>query len=364
MSQWGPPAEGADPESTLTPRTVNEATIAEIVAEHKHLPLEQLTSTEQEQLLKLEERLKARVIGQDQAVSALARFVRLARTGLRDPNKPGGVFLFVGPTGVGKTELAKALANALFGADDQLTRFDMSEFMEPHSVAKLIGSPPGYVGYQEEGQLVRVLRRKPYSVVLIDEIEKAAANIFDLFLQLFDEGRLTDEHGQQVDGRHAMYIMTSNVGSELVGRRRMGFGVSAADDDRFQGEVRDRLRQTFRPEFLNRIDEILIFNKLTPENIRAIALQQIDTLRARLQEEHGIDLQVEPDAVDLICAEGFVENMGARALQRTVVQRLAAPLSELLLGGTEGVIIARADDQQIIFEMGEPPDSENTIRGD
>jgi ATP-dependent Clp protease ATP-binding subunit ClpA len=227
----------------------------------------------------------------------------------------------------------------------------MSEFMEPHSVAKLIGSPPGYIGYREEGQLVRELRSKPYSIVLLDEIEKASPNIFDLFLQLFDEGRLTDTQGHQVDGRHAIYILTSNAGTEFLGRRALGFGMERANQEEiFQRDLRAHLLQIFRQEFLNRIDEVIIFNSLLPEHIRSIALQQIGFLQQRILTEHRIRLEVMPEVCDEVCKAGYSEKLGARPLNRAITQLVAAPLSEMLVNGVNGAIVAKVVDEHIVFE--------------
>jgi ATP-dependent Clp protease ATP-binding subunit ClpC len=344
MSQWG--VEGSADQAGKR-AMVTAAAIASVIAERKHLPVEALTVGEQEGLLKLEESLGERVIGQEAAVQAVAQAVRIARSGLKDPRRPQGVFLFIGPTGVGKTELAKALAEQLFGSEDQIIRLDMSEYMEGHSVSKLIGAPPGYLGHDEEGLLVKALRRKPYSVVLIDEIEKAAPAIYDLFLQLFDEGRITDSQGQAVDGRHAFYIMTSNLGSELVERPGLGFLSLPAEREAHSRELFNQLRQTFRPEFLNRIDEIIIFHALSPEAIHQIARIQIGALQARIAQEHGAHLEVSEEVVAFICSQGYNERLGARPLQRAIMKLLAVPVSERLLASRARRLSARLSGDQI-----------------
>ena len=342
-SQWARQAEVTEEEWPL----VDAEAVAKVVADKTGIPVARLTAVEQERLLKLEELLKARVVGQDEAVAAVAQAVRLGRSGLRDARRPIGVFLFIGPTGVGKTELAKALCQVLFGSEKDMIRLDMTEFMEAHSVSKLIGAPPGYVGYQEEGQLTGALRRKPYAVVLIDEIEKAHANIFDLFLQLFDEGRLTDAQGRLADGRNAIFILTSNVGSELVEKHPMGF--ARDDEESFRQEVLARLRQTFRPEFLNRLDEIVVFRRLRPEHVQAIAQRQVDELAERLQARHGVTLRVEEKALALICEAGYSKKYGARHLRRAFERLLTKPLSALVLEESGGTIVARAEGERIVF---------------
>lgn len=334
-SQWSVQA----PVRPAEPPVVNAEAVARVVAEWTGIPVARLTEAEQARLQRLEELLHQRVIGQDEAVAAVAEAVRLGRVGLKKSNRPVGVFLFVGPTGVGKTELAKTLAEILFGSEQDLIRLDMSEFMEAHSVAKLIGAPPGYVGYEEEGQLTGALRRKPYSAVLLDEIEKAHPRIFDLFLQLFDDGRLTDAQGRLADGKNAIFIMTSNVATELLQKRQpLGFHTKLAPTEDLKPKLMAELRQTFRPEFLNRLDEVIVFQHLSPEHIRAIARLQLDTLSAQLEQQHGLTLVVEESALDIICDQGYNETYGARPLERAIERLVAKPLSALILEGVGDTI--------------------------
>jgi ATP-dependent Clp protease ATP-binding subunit ClpB len=279
---------------------------------------------EMEKLVHLEERLHERVVGQDEAILAIANAIRRARAGLQDPNRPLGSFLFLGPTGVGKTELAKALAQLMFDDDRAMVRIDMSEYMEKHAVSRLVGAPPGYVGYEEGGQLTEAIRRRPYAVILLDEIEKAHGDVFNILLQVLDDGRLTDSHGRTVDFRNAILIMTSNAGSEFI--------VDQASDDDVRRRVEGVLQTTFRPEFLNRVDETVIFRRLTAEQIRAIVDLQLHRLGERLQDRK-ITLQVTDEARDLLGREGYDPAFGARPLKRIVQRRLENPLALAILEG-------------------------------
>ncbi|MHB1419434.1 MAG: ATP-dependent Clp protease ATP-binding subunit [Bacillota bacterium] len=313
--------------------------IAEIVSSWTRIPVAKLAQEETTKLLKLEETLHGRVIGQEEAVSAVSRAIRRARAGLKDPKRPIGSFIFLGPTGVGKTELARALAEAIFGDEEALIRLDMSEYMEKHSVSRMIGAPPGYVGYEEAGQLTEAVRRRPYSVVLLDEIEKAHPEVFNILLQVLEDGRLTDAKGRTVDFRNTVVIMTSNVGASTIKREsRMGFktGGGAADNyDEMRNRVLEELRRSFRPEFLNRVDELIVFHALKEEDIRKIVDLMLHTLNQRLQEQ---DLQIEVNdaAKTIIAAEGFDETYGARPLRRAILKLIEDKLSEGILEGKFG----------------------------
>jgi ATP-dependent Clp protease ATP-binding subunit ClpC len=317
--------------------TVND--IAEVVSRSTGVPVTQLTEEEKDRLLRLEQQLHERVIGQDEAVSAVAEAVRRSRAGLGDPNRPVGSFLFLGPTGVGKTELARALTEALFGADSRMIRLDMSEFQERHTVSRLIGAPPGYVGYEEAGQLTEAVRRHPYSVVLLDEIEKAHPDVFNILLQILDDGRLTDGQGRTVDFKNIVLIMTSNLGSDLITRRAgtLGFSGTAASSaggqqDGLQDQLMRRLRESFRPEFLNRIDEIIIFRQLDQTELRQITDLLLEETKRRL---HAQDVTVEftQAAVDWIAERGFQPEFGARPMRRVIQREIDNELSRLLLDG-------------------------------
>jgi ATP-dependent Clp protease ATP-binding subunit ClpC len=310
---------------------VNAENIAGVIAKWTGIPVQQLTIEERERLAGMADIIKKRVIGQDKAVERISEVVKMARAGLKDPRHPVGVFLFIGPTGVGKTELAKSLAEFLFGSENEIIRLDMSEYMEKQSISKLIGAPPGYIGHDEEGQLTGKLRRKPYSVVLLDEIEKADAEIFDLFLQVFDEGRLTDAKGHTVDAKNAIFIMTSNIGSELFQKEQqhIGFNKGPASQDVKPGVI-SRLKQTFRPEFLNRLDDVILFQPLDSKGLKRIATNLIAALGSRL-ENNGIYFEVKEDALDMICKEGYDPLNGARPLARAIERLLTRPVSEKIL---------------------------------
>jgi ATP-dependent Clp protease ATP-binding subunit ClpC len=317
---------------------VSAAVIAEVVSRATGIPVSQLTEEEKDRLLQLEAHLHRRVIGQDEAVAAVAEAVRRSRAGLADPDRPIGSFLFLGPTGVGKTELARALAEALFGSEDRMIRIDMSEFSERHTVSRLTGAPPGYVGYEEAGQLTGAVRRTPYAVLLLDEIEKAHQDVFNILLQVLDDGRLTDAQGRTVDFKHTVVIMTSNLGSDAItGRLAAGFGAHGRDGSEREEEVmRDRvmrrLRDSFRPEFLNRIDEIIVFRQLDKAQLSQITGLLLEETRRRL---HAQDITVEftPEAVGWVAERGYQPEFGARPLRRTIQREVDNQLSSMLLDG-------------------------------
>lgn len=344
---------------------VNAEDVADVISRWTGIPVSQLTIEERDRLLHMADILRERVIGQDEAVEKVTEVVNMSRAGLKDKRHPTGVFLFIGPTGVGKTELVKATAEFLFGSENEIIRLDMSEFTEKHSVAKLIGAPPGYVGYEEEGQLTGRLRRKPYSVVLLDEIEKANPEIFDLFLQVFDEGRLTDSKGRTVNARNAIFIMTSNIGSELHVREPIGYKIPANNERQdMKGEIVPLLRNTFRPEFLNRIDEIVMFRTLSEDDLPRITFNLLADLLKRL-EEKGIAFDVEQHALDLICRKGYDPTNGARPLARTIERLITKPLSEKIISGEFGSgdkVVVDARDGKIVFNKsgGEPEENDET----
>jgi ATP-dependent Clp protease ATP-binding subunit ClpC len=305
--------------------------IAEVVSRATGIPVSQLTAEERERLLNLEAELHARVIGQEESVSAIAEAIRRSRAGLADPRRPVGSFLFLGPTGVGKTELARTLAEALFGDESLMVRFDMSEFQERHTVSRLVGAPPGYVGYEEAGQLTEQVRRRPYSVLLFDEIEKAHPDVFNILLQILDDGRLTDAQGRTVDFKHAVVIMTSNLGADRIQqhtRQRESF-------DELKADLMQILQRSFRPEFINRIDEIIVFRTLTPEQLVDITRLMLDRLARRLRAQQ-IEVEFTDDAVRLLAHEGFDPEFGARPLRRTIQRLVENELSRLVLAGEVG----------------------------
>ncbi len=319
---------------------VTENEIAEIVSLWTGIPVKTLEETESERLLKLEEILHKRVVGQDEAVTAVAKAIRRGRVGLKDPKRPIGSFIFLGPTGVGKTELSKALAEAMFGDEDAVIRVDMSEYMEKHSVSRLVGSPPGYIGYDEGGQLTDKVRTKPYSVILFDEIEKAHPDVFNIMLQILEDGILTDSQGRRVDFRNTIIIMTSNLGARLITGGTKSLGFSAADEsaeeekdyDKIKESVLGELKQAFRPEFLNRIDEIIVFRKLSRDDIKKIAGMMLGTLAARL-EENGIKAEFTDAAIDKISENGFDATYGARPLRRAIQSGIEDMIAEKMLEG-------------------------------
>ena len=339
---------------------VDEETIAEVVGSWTGIPVSRMMEEETERLLKLEDILHERVIGQDQAIKSICTAIRRARAGLKDPNRPIGSFLFLGPTGVGKTELSKALAEAEFGDENQIVRIDMSEYMEKHSVSRLIGSPPGYVGYDEGGQLTEKVRRHPYSVVLFDEIEKAHPDVFNILLQILDDGRLTDSKGRTVDFKNTILIMTSNVGAKTIKKQKtLGFGTPDKDKkerdeyDKMKENIMSELKKQFRPEFLNRIDDIIVFHSLNKEDISQIVKLMCKTLVKRL-DEMTIKLEMDEDAIDLIAKSGFDLEYGARPLKRSIQKELENELSELILQGTiksGDIVEATVKEGKMTFEV-------------
>jgi ATP-dependent Clp protease ATP-binding subunit ClpC len=323
--------------------------IAEIVSRSTGIPVSQLSLEERQRLMRLEEELHARIVGQDEAVQAVAEAVRRSRAGLGDPNRPIGSFLFLGPTGVGKTELARALAEALFGSEDLMVRFDMSEFQERHTVSRLVGAPPGYVGYEEAGQLTERVRRRPYSVLLFDEIEKAHSDVFNILLQILDDGRLTDAQGRTVDFKNTVVIMTSNLGADRIQQ----YARQGGDFERLKDDLMEILRQNFRPEFINRIDEIIVFRALTDDQLQEITTLLLDRLVRRMRAQR-IELEFSDDAVALLAREGFDPEFGARPLRRTIQRLVENELSRLVLDGqvNEGdKIVVDDDGDQPRFEV-------------
>jgi ATP-dependent Clp protease ATP-binding subunit ClpB len=341
----------------LMKEEVDEDDIAAVVSRWTGIPVSKLLEGEKEKLLRLAEHLHKRVVGQDEAVEAVADAVVRARSGLKDPNRPIGSFIFLGPTGVGKTELARALAEFLFDNDQNMVRIDMSEYQERHTVARLVGAPPGYVGYEEGGQLTEAVRRRPYSVVLFDEIEKAHTDVFNVLLQVLDDGRLTDGQGRTVDFKNTVIIMTSNVGSQLILGYRGGTDPQAYEE--MKREVLDALRRQFRPEFLNRIDEIVVFHSLSREQLKQIVEIQLERLRTRLAERH-IVLELTDEAREYLAAAGYDPQYGARPLKRAIQKELETPLGKLLLKGEvvdgQEVIVSREGPRgalKFIVEPGE-----------
>ncbi len=339
--------------------TVGEQDIADVVSDITGVPVSNLTEAEASKLLRCEEALHQRVVGQDEAVSAVSRAIRRSRSPLKDPRRPGGSFIFLGPSGVGKTELAKSLAEFLFGSEDALISFDMSEFMERHAVSKLVGAPPGYVGYDEGGELTKAVRRRPYSVVLFDEIEKAHPDVFNILLQILDEGRLTDGQGRTVDFSNTVIIMTSNVGArEIAQTSPMGFtaaGSGGLSDKEIKSRVESELKHLFRPEFLNRVDEIVVFKSLSDEQLRQVVDLMIADLRNRLIAQ-GMSIELTDAARDLVAREGTDPVYGARPLRRAIQTLIEDPLAEELLGNSwhpGDIIKVDVEDGRLTFSRGE-----------
>ena len=340
---------------------VTEDDIARVTAQMTGIPVRKVAEGESARLQNLEKEIGKRVIGQQEAVASVARAVRRGRVGLKDPNRPTGSFLFLGPTGVGKTELSKALAEALFGREDAMIRVDMSEYMEKHSVSKLIGSPPGYVGYDEGGQLSERVRRNPYSVILFDEIEKAHPDVFHILLQVLDDGRITDSQGRRVDFKNTILIMTSNVGAQrIVDPKSLGFGRqqdAKASYEAMKTSVMDEVRRLFRPECLNRIDDMLVFHSLTREDMRAILDIMLSRLSARTMEALGVKLTMTPKAKDRMIAIGYNEKYGARPLRRALQTEIEDPLTDEVLSGrvkAGDTVSIRLKDEKFIFVTKEP----------
>ncbi len=337
---------------------IDQEDIARLVAQWTGVPVARMLEGEGQKLLHMEERIHERIIGQEEAVVAVADAIRRARAGLKDPKRPIGSFIFLGPTGVGKTELARALAEYLFDNEDAMVRIDMSEYMEKHTVARLIGAPPGYIGYEEGGQLTEAVRRRPYRVILFDEIEKAHPDVFNVLLQILEDGRLTDGHGRTVDFRNTVVIMTSNLGTGELQREAIGFARSRENRDeerRLRASIETALKQAFRPEFLNRIDEIIIFHPLTEEQIKEIVDLQVEAVLDRL-EEHHIGIRLTEEAKAWLAREGYDRNFGARPLRRTVQRFVENPISKELLAGryqAGDTVLVDAGPEGLLFEREE-----------
>ncbi|HHU50033.1 MAG: ATP-dependent Clp protease ATP-binding subunit [Caldicoprobacterales bacterium] len=343
--------------STANSETVGEEEIAHIVASWTGIPVKKLTEGEAERLLNMEQILHNRIIGQNEAVKAVSRAIRRAYAGLKDPKRPIGSFIFLGPTGVGKTELCRALAEALFGDEEAMIRIDMSEYMERHTVSRLVGSPPGYVGYEEGGQLTEKVRRKPYSVVLLDEIEKAHPDVFNILLQILEDGRLTDSKGRTVDFRNTVVVMTSNVGAHTI-RKQKTLGFTSSDDmaaseyEKMKDNIMEELKKTFRPEFLNRIDETIVFHALDDEDLRQIVRLMLDSVAKRLAKQN-IYLEVSESAQEYMTREGFDVTYGARPLRRVIQRMIEDNLSEEILAGRIKIgdrVKVDYRDNKLIFE--------------
>ena len=338
---------------------VGEEEIADVVSDWTKIPVHKIAAGESEQLMNLEKTLHERVVGQEEAVNAVAKAIRRGRVGLKDPKRPTGSFLFLGPTGVGKTELSKALADAMFGSEANLIRVDMTEYMEKHSVSKMIGSPPGYVGYEEGGQLSEKVRRNPYSVILFDEIEKAHPDVFNILLQVLDDGIITDSTGRKIDFKNTVIIMTSNAGAEnIVAPKNLGFNTST-DPDRdyktMKSKVMEEVKRLFKPEFLNRIDETIVFHMLTRSDIAQIVDIMVNSINKRIGEQMNLHIELDDSAKALIVDKGYDEKYGARPLKRALQTLVEDELAEQILEGrwTSGSVIdVDVQDGELVFAAG------------
>ncbi len=339
--------------------TINDENIAEVISSSTGIPTDKINKTENQKLKNLEKMLHERVIGQNEAVEAVAKAIRRGRVGLKDPNRPIGSFLFLGPTGVGKTELSKAVAECLFGGEKDLIRIDMSEYMEPHSVSKLIGSPPGYVGFEEGGQLTEKIRRKPYAVILLDEVEKAHPDVMNILLQILDDGRLTDSNGRTVDFKNTVIIMTSNIGARLItDKKNLGFGNSAIEDtlkeyENTKKDVMAELKKEFRPEFINRIDEVIVFHKLNDDEIKQIIDLMLKQVQNRLKEQN-INVVIDESVKELIAKQGINKSFGARPLRRTIQNLVEDNLAEAILdsksSNQEKEFVLKVEDEKVVVK--------------
>ncbi|MCH7706295.1 MAG: AAA family ATPase, partial [Chloroflexi bacterium] len=360
--EWQEEGQESDQASELPVVTAED--IAEVASMWTGIPVTRLATEESQRLLQMEENLHVRVVGQDEAIASIAKAVRRARAGIKDPRRPIGVFLFLGPTGVGKTYLVRALAEFMFGSEDSMIRLDMSEFMERHSVARLIGAPPGYVGYDEGGQLTEAVRRKGYTTILLDEIEKAHPDVFNILLQMFDDGHLTDAKGRKVDFRNTIVVMTSNIGSDLIRRGSfLGFSKPGEDDksseqayERMKEKVLDEVKKFFRPEFLNRIDASVVFHSLNREDIvRIVELMLRDVAKQLL--EKGVSMEVSQEAKEMLAERGFDADFGARPLRREIQEQVEDKLSEEFLAGNFGpgdTIYVDVKDDEITLRVEAP----------
>jgi len=336
------------------------------------VPVMQISQEESVRLLEMEEELRAHIVGQEEAIEAISKAVRRARAGLKDPRRPIGSFIFLGPTGVGKTELTKALARFLFGSEDALIQLDMSEFMERHSVSRLVGAPPGYVGYEEAGQLTEALRRRPYSIVVFDEIEKAHPEAHNMLLQIMEEGHLSDARGRKVDFRNALIVMTSNVGADLIKRQTsLGFDIQRDEDledqlayQEMRKKLLDSLKRVFRPEFVNRVDTVIVFRALSRENIKEIVRLELDKVSLRI-EEHAIVINTTPAALEKMAEMGYDPEFGARPLKRVIQQSIEDALSDAMLAGEfedgDTIIVDVVDDEIKLRRSEEEPEEKEAL---